>query len=362
MFYPILQEIFKDKEYMNLDRIMALDHWLGFLPRPQWDKITIRRVSEEFNYKYEEAIMILKELYRYEILDEIYAVICPECSLTLKVLNKEEVEDYVLEERYCYSCNGYFEIGFLDIQIRYRLIKEPDKNPELSYILEVNNYPEIDKLDKETLESFFQKEGTHSFYYNPKNIEYTTLEQLYKEVKMDGNSSNEKGEKFENFIEFLMNRIKPIKASKRIQTETNQLDTFCLNEYIDARIEGRIENVALKKMGRSFICECKNETKSPKNEYFGKLQNILLMSSDEDLPEKFGIIFSMKNAPSTYVEMAKKVYFRNGTVIISLFSDDLDEIVYKRENLLKIIEYKIAIITKSIKENRIRDIKELYVS
>lgn len=360
MFYPILQEIFKDKDYMNQDRIEELDQWLGFLPKTQWDKITVKKCSERFNYEYEISKMILKELCRYKVLDEIYAVICPECGLILKILESYDVEEYISEEKYCYSCNNYFEVELDDIQIRYKLIMESEKNPKLPSILEKNKYSEIEKLDEETLKSFFQKEGTHSFYYDPKIDEYKELERLYEEAKRVDNNKNEKGSKFEDLIEFLMNRIKPIDASKEIHTETNQLDTFCVNRYVNAKIEGRIENIVLKKMGRTFICECKNEGKSPKNDYFGKLSNILLMSSDEDISDKFGIIFSLKKAPKTYIEMAKKLYFRNGTIIINIFKDDLDDIIYEKKNFLSILEFKIAVITKDLKESKIKYAKDIY--
>jgi len=55
--------------------------------------------------------------------------------------------------------------------------------------------------------------------------------------------------------------IKPVKATKRAETNTNQLDCFAVNNCC-------IPNNILDKIGHTFICERKNENKAPANGYF----------------------------------------------------------------------------------------------
>lgn len=374
MFYPELLRVFSEYEFIEYTLIDEIDTWLGLLTDNQKDKITVSRFSNKFGIDYNLSRSILKRMCSYNILQELYAIKCPECNHILKITDRYNLYDVMQEVNFCYACDEEIIISDEDIQIRYKLVLKPNKSDKMKkFINEISDEKEtFNEVD--TIKEMLKKETSNKVYYCPKNEEYKELRVLFEEA-MNAKSKDEsgkkctgsKGDKLEIFVEGLMNLIKPISATRKAKTSTNQLDTFCVNHVIQIKRNSKkiqFVNNALEQMGTSFICECKNEEKTPKNDYFGKLVSILSMErahfSKESLPEhKFGIIFSKKEAPSTYLNMAKKIYRSSNITIIAIFFDELKEIVYDQKNLLDYIDYKIALIHKDLEE--CAEVKNVYL-
>lgn len=199
------------------------------------------------------------------------------------------------------------------------------------------------KYDTNSLNDILEKANydSNKLFYNPTEKQYSKLDELLRGV-LETTNSTIKGRSLETFVEYLINLIKPVKATKRAETNTNQLDCFAVNNCC-------LSNNILDKIGHTFICECKNENKAPENGYFHKLANILNVSRKDIKEHKFGIIFSKEAPPSTYLEMAYKNYYMTNTTIITFFKDELDKIVYEKKNFLGYIDYKINLVQQDLK-------------
>ncbi|BDR72241.1 hypothetical protein K144316041_09490 [Clostridium tetani] len=373
MFYPELLRVFNGYEFIDDTLIDEIDTWLGLLTDNQKDKITVSRFSNRFGIDYNLSRSILKKMCSYNILKELYAIKCPECNHILKITDRYNLYEAMQEVNFCYSCNNDVIISDEDIQIRYKLVLKPNKSDKMKRFIEQISDEKETFNELDTIKEMLKKESSNEFYYCPSSQEYEELKVMFEEAKnvkvvdSKGNRcTGKKGEKLEIFVEKLMNLIKPISATRKAKTSTNQLDTFCKNHSIQIKNNLgniKIENNTLRKMGASFICECKNEDKPPKNDYFGKLSNILTMERGHivsgKVPEhKFGIIFSRMQAPSTYLNMSKKLYISNNITIINFCFNELNEIVYKKKNILDYIDYKIDLIHKDLKEGE--ELKGVY--
>lgn len=373
MFYPELLRVFNEYEFIDDGLIDEIDTWLGLLTDNQKDKITVSRFSNKFGIDYNLSRSILKKMCSYNILQELYAIKCPECNHILKITDRYNLYEAMQEVDFCYSCNNNIIISDEDIQIRYKLVLKPNKSDKIKrFIKKISDEKEIFN-EVDTIKEILKKESSNEFYYCPSSEEYEELKVLFEEVKnakaIDSKGkrcTGAKGDTLEIFAEKLMSLIKPISATRKAKTSTNQLDTFCKNHSIQIKSNlnnVKIENNTLFKMGDTFICECKNEDRTPKNDYFGKLSNILTMERGHidpgKVPEhKFGIIFSRMQAPSTYLKMSKKLYMSNNITIISFCFDELNEIVYNKKNILDYIDYKIDLIHKDLIESE--EIKGVY--
>lgn len=317
MFYPELKQIYDDSDgKITLELIDELDNWLAFLPENYQDKITSARLSNKFHLSYSIANGLLQKMCDIGIIERIFAIICPECEAVLKVTDEKNLYDDIValkSHNNCYSCDYEFEdFKMENISVRYKLIKLPSNDPKDTK----SKIDDIFKLDKAKFDDNFSdllekaNYDSNKLFYNPTEQQYRELEKLFCGV-MNANSSidkrdnKEKGDTLEDFVEYLLNLIKPVNATKFARTTTNQLDSYAVNNLSICSI-----NPVLEKMGHTFICECKNERRTPKNEYFGKLSNELIMSRGIiEKNHKFGIIFSIEPPPSTYLKMARKCFF-----------------------------------------------------
>lgn len=348
MFYPELYHIFKDKSAMSQELIESIDRWFAFLPINQKDKITVGRFSKIFRLDYNISRGILEKLSEENFLKRIFAIRCENCGFVLKMSDEQNLyEDIIALKSHndCYNCDDKIgDIKFEDVEVRYELITKPTNDPhsikketfELLGVKEKSNDKIKDLLEKANYDS-------NKLFYNPTEGQYEELDKLFCGV-LNAVTTKEKGDTLEYFSKYLLELIKPIKATPKAKTNTNQLDEFVVNNGIGF-------NPVLDKMGHVFICECKNEGKAPANGYFHKLANILNTSTVNRNEEKFGIIFSKEAPPSTYLEMARKTYYTTNTTIITFFKDELKEVIYDKVNLLGYIDYKINLVQKDLIEN-----------
>lgn len=370
MFYPELKKIYDDSNNeITLELIEALDNWLAFLPENCQDKITASKLSNKLNLDYSISNGLLQKMCNIGILKRIFAITCPECGTILKITDEQNLYNDVVALRShntCYCCDCEFkDFSMEDIVVRYKLIKSPSNDPKNTK----NKIYDMLRLEEEknddNLGEILKKANYDSnrLFYNPTEQDYQKLDELFCGVinsrKIIGKSNNiDKGTSLEIFVEYLLNLIKPVTATRFARTGTNQLDSYAVNKLSLNKFNSM--NPVLTKMGHTFICECKNENRKPKNEYFGKLSNELIMSRGIDRNiHKFGIIFSIEPPPSTYLDMAKKCFFTSNISIITFYKDEIEEIVKNRKNFLAYIDYKLTLIEEDLKEND--DLKKMFV-
>lgn len=356
MFYPELYHIFKDNSVVSQELLESIDRWFAFLPNGQKDKISVARFSKIFKLNYNISRAILEKLSDENFLKRIFAIRCESCGIILKVSDEQSLYDDIIALKNhsdCYNCDGEIgDISLEDVEVRYELIIKPTNDPqsiknealELLGVKEKNNDKLKDLLEKANYDS-------NRLFYNPTKEQYEKLDKLFCGV-LNAVTTKEKGDTLEDFAKYLLELIKPVKATPKAKTNTNQLDEFAVNNGVNF-------NPVLNKMGHIFMCECKNEGKTPENGYFHKLANILNTSTKNKDEEKFGIIFSKEAPPITYLKMARKTYWTTNTTIITFYKDELKEIIYDKVSLLGYIDYKINLVQKDLIENE--DLKSVFI-
>ena len=359
MFYQELYQLYNDMEAVISEELISnIDKWLALMPENTKDMITVGRVSSKFSIEYSIARALLEKLCDVGILKRIFEIHCPECDFILKVSDEDNLYYDILEIKshiVCYNCDEDIEeITAENIEVRYKLIKKPTNDPR-KIRKSINELFDIDesKYSKNTINKILEenKYNSNRLFYKPTEEEYAKLDELFCGF-INAENTKDKGVTLEDFVEYLLNRVKPVEATKDAETNTNQLDCLAVNN-------SPIQNDVLMKMGHTFICECKNENKTPANGYYHKLANILNISRKDKEEHKFGIIFSKKRPPATYLEMAKKNFYTTNITIITFFKDELEEIVYGRRNLLGYIDYKINLVQQDLKENE--ETKKIFV-
>lgn len=364
MFYQELQQFYHElSNILTEDLINSLDEWLALLPENQQDKITVGRVANKFNIDFSIARAVLEKLSELKVLKRIFEIHCPQCGFVLKLTDEQNLYNDIIEIQShvtCYECDEELEeITPDDIEVRYKLIKKPTNDPNKikDTVKKIFNVDDS-KYDTNNLNDILKKANydSNKLFYDPTEEEYRKLDELLRGV-FNANSKKEKGDSLEEFVETLLNLIHPITATKFARTTTNQLDTFAVNHLtVSSMLK---ENPSLLKMGHTFICECKNESKTPKNEYFGKLATELINSRINPNEHRFGIIFSKEAPPKTYLMMAKKSYYTNKISIVTFYKDELEEIVYQKINLLAYIDYKLSLIHEDLLESD--EIKRMFL-
>lgn len=356
MFYPELYHIFKENSVVSQELLESIDRWFAFLPINQKDKITVGRFSKIFRLDYNISRGILEKLSEENFLKRIFAIKCENCGFILKVSDEQNLyEDIIALKGHndCYNCDGEIgDITFEDVEVRYELIMKPTNDPE-SVKKETFELLGIKEKSSDKIKDLLEKANydSNKLFYNPTEEQYEELKRLFCGV-LNAEGTKEKGDTLELFAKYLLELIKPISVTTDAVTTTNQIDEFVVNNGIGF-------NPVLDKMGHVFMCECKNEGKTPANGYFHKLANIINTSTMNINEEKFGIVFSKKAPPSTYLEMAKKNYYTTKTTIITFYQDELEEIIYGRVNLLGFIDYKINLVQKDLVDSN--EVKSIFI-
>ncbi|MDU1232615.1 hypothetical protein ACQPUL_05590 [Clostridium butyricum] len=364
MFYQELYQYYNEQSNELIkELIISVDKFIALLPQNQQDKITVGKVASKLKIDYNISRGILEKLTELNILVRVFGIQCPSCGFILKYSDEEHLYQDIIEVKshnICYSCEVDIEdIAAENIEVRYKVVKKPDNDPNNIKQDILNMFDLKDKsLKRDNLNDIVKKANydSNNLFYDPTEEQYEKLNMLFCGV-FRADTSKKKGDSLEYFAEYLLNLIKPVTATKFARTPTNQLDTYAVNK---ATINGLTKmNPVLQKIGHTFICECKNENKKPENGYFGKLATELMNSRTHPSIERFGIIFSKKSPPKTYLVMAKKTFDRNKASIITFYEDELREIVEDRVNLLAYIDYKLALIHEDLLESEA--VKSLYI-
>lgn len=135
-------------------------------------------------------------------------------------------------------------------------------------------------------------------------------------------------------------------VTNKVRTYTNQFDcTVCFGEYSSSFPS------IMKYMSPYFIIECKNETtskgrgKTPSNTYFHKLSGI--MDSNN---AKIGIIVSRGEPSKEDMIIAHDEFLLHKNTncqkfLLSFSEIDLEELIDKKKNLLRYMNYKMNKLT-----------------
>lgn len=196
-------------------------------------------------------------------------------------------------------------------------------------LLRSGQFDLFDELFKPTKERL---EGLSSSYVAAKN---------FKGMKNGKIDTTKKGELFNRVVFELLSCVPCFYVSEKGRTATNQYDVTVTWDWIFpySNLFSRLHD--------GMICECKNEKKSPKNDYFGKMFTSMVISS-----VNIGIIFSIQKSPETYTDMAREIFYQSDKTrfIITFFDDDL-KAVFSGANLLKLIEAKMNEVKKGLLES-----------
>ena len=141
------------------------------------------------------------------------------------------------------------------------------------------------------------------------------LRNEYEKVKKlkvrKGESPSLKGDAYNKIIARLLSYVKFFRVNSHGTTPTNQYDVTIITTFYSEK------SMLVHEIGERIICECKNENKTPKNDYFGKLYFNMIASN-----ANFGILFSVFPAPKTYIDMSREIYIHSQREKILLSLDD----------------------------------------
>ena len=169
MFFHELLEIKK----LNIcnELIDELDKWLAFMPKSEREFITATTLSNKFSIDYSLAEIILIKLEEYDVLQENFLIVCPECGREIFLIDKENVLSELEQINYCIKCSEEIELTMEDIYRCYRLIKYPTvseneikeyaknlfqiKDSKIDLLDERDSLEELIKSDKVDVNDFF---------------------------------------------------------------------------------------------------------------------------------------------------------------------------------------------------------------
>lgn len=186
----------------------------------------------------------------------------------------------------------------------------------------------------------------YELYYKPNESAYKQLRQLKEALDGPFTTTKEKGDALERLVLFLFQQIRNVTATNKVRTYTNQFDcTVCFGEYSSSFPS------IMKYMSPYFIIECKNETtskgrgKTPSNTYFHKLSGI--MDSNN---AKIGIIVSRGEPSKEDMIIAHDEFLLHKNTncqkfLLSFSEIDLEELIDKKKNLLRYMNYKMNKLT-----------------
>lgn len=336
MYYPDLATLSCYKIMKHL--IDELDTWLAALPSSIKDRITVENVSSTFDIPYDIAKNILDDACKIGVLDNIFAITCPNCEFTLKITDKKHLIDDISSITHCYECeNEDIEITSDDVYTMYKLLQKPNR----AYVIKQTTSQSTCNLSSNSsLSKIINNDPSQisSFFFAPDASDYATLKQLLTNLDADFPNTTAQGAALDQFISELFGIVPNFTTSTALRNSTNQIDCCVKNSC-------KISHSIFEVTGNFFVMECKNESKTPPNTYFRKLDSIM-----DTMGINFGIIVSRKKWASTCDQLAWQKHLQHGRIIINLCDTDFDLIVNQHHNLLDIIHNKcIVVITNSSK-------------
>ena len=343
MFY---EQFLKITDVFDDNLIKKIDFWLATLSDRRSEGITASYVASKFGISNAISKTILEFLLQEGILEKNYIIKCPTCNMTLNSIEDCTLENLIEHpELYCTYCDENVNISSDDIFISYKRIEKPDLSE--------------DEIRKEILKKFkvSDEKGNFSladsltdnefdFYnllYKPDESAYNNLKEKFEKLdEKAGKTKKEIGDLLEDLAIDLFKQVKGINGTVRLKTYTNQFDCTCNCDF-----KFMIPTV-YDYLAPYFLCECKNEKKSPSNTYFRKLSDIL--SSNE---ATLGIVFSRYKAGKEARETAREDYLSSinakKKILLSFSDEDLRLIIENRENLLAYLAFKILELTTNAK-------------
>lgn len=138
----------------------------------------------------------------------------------------------------------------------------------------------------------------------------------------------------------MLNYCKGIKSTPKLKTKSNQLDCAIRNDF-------KIKLTVYEEFGSFLYGECKNEKKTPKNDYFYKLKDII-RTNKPDQERGVGIFFSRKPFPKRWGTTLQREAFKFDNIIIINFCDADFKLIKDGYNFLTLVQEKIQTIKANI--------------
>ena len=340
MFYQELLEISKNGTKVLSDELIEeIDTWLATLPSSLADRITVSRFSSKFGLDYQLSRYILERLCELKLFERVYAILCPECGHVLKITDERNLLKDMNVTTYCYGCDEDINITANDVEIRYKLLKMPN-DPEKMKKLGEDSFGQKSFNSKDTIEHLI-KEGNYNvnnLFYHPTEEEYELLENLFRGVsEKTYDTTTEQGNSLEELVLTLLNLIENVTATGA-KTSTNQIDCYVINKG------NKIPCTIFERIGDIIYCECKNEKQKPDNTYYHKLSNIIILSRANQDQYRLGIVFSKLECTKPCDRIAQKAYDKQKIYLINFSLSELEEIIFKRINILDYLRFKMDMI------------------
>ena len=332
MFYKQYWSLLDNNEINSIgnERLEEFDKWLASLTTNNRNNITASRVAQNMNISYALSKLLLRYAEKVGLLDLVYIVRCPKCDFVLGVVLPNELLTFISEGKcHCMSCDENMQISADNIYCAYNLKETP-------FIQETSN-EEVTSSNFNSADSL--KNNIHEIYricYHPSESAYEELKILRTNLDQPFPNTTEKGHAMDKLVQAIINNIEGVNCSTQLKASgtSNQFDCtgICLFDLVKPSI--------YRWLCPNFIIECKNEKKAPKNDYFGKLMEIIINRESH-----LGIVWSRKSAPITYFKKARENYLKHNKIILSLSDNDLKRIIDERVNFLEYLEYQISKIT-----------------
>ncbi len=301
-------------------------------------KISLSKFSFDTNIDMSLCRKVIKLLQDRDILKANFGVRCPECNILLNYVDDLSDIDVFVN---CYNCGADVEITQEDVEVIYTVKNLPFTEGQRSEKIWL---PMSVVPTEDTLASYLQNNdyNLNKMFYSPSDEQLSELKQMYLDT-FSANTSSKKGQSLEQLVTYLFNICKQFEATDGLRPRPNQIDCYVRNKLCSPGVPG-VGSI------KNFCIECKNESSTPEITYLNKLHSILKTTGIE-----FGIVVSKEPAPSTYPQLANKIYLNDKIIIISICKNDLHSIISDNVNLLDLIEMKI----NEVKLDATKPLKEL---
>ena len=350
MFY---KQFLKIIDTLDESFVEEFDFWLATLPERLAKTISVSAIASRFEVKYSTANAIVNFSEKEGILRKRYLVICgnEECQFFYGDFEADELVKIMGKKVYCHNCSKEFKVSYENVLIVYAKVKEPnipEEKLEEEIMKRIGNTEKNESYGNFSIADSLAKniDEVYELYYKPNESAYKQFRQLKEALDGPFTTTKEKGDALERLVLFLFQQIRNVTATNKVRTYTNQFDcTVCFGEYSSSFPS------IMKYMSPYFIIECKNETtskgrgKTPSNTYFHKLSGI--MDSNN---AKIGIIVSRGEPSKEDMIIAHDEFLLHKNTncqkfLLSFSEIDLEELIDKKKNLLRYMNYKMNKLT-----------------
>lgn len=339
MFYSQFLKVTK----IDSGILEKFDYWLATLPTHDQQYITASAVASKLRTSYETGNELLSIAFREKIVEKNYIIICPRCESTLGCYSADELADMLSTSVCCDECGQSFVLSAENVYIAYKLIQQPDVSSEeldtaISRHLEIEGTQPINFTNADSLVSH---QNLYEFFYCPDESAYEEFNNLRDLLDVDyGNNTTAQGKALENLVAAIFRKIKYVRVSQDVESETNQFDCSAI-----CGIKANETLSVLSLLSPYFIIESKNEKEKPNNTYFNKLLAIMDTTSAQ-----LGIVVGRRKATKTCNVISREHFLTHKSdlkqqIILAFSDEDMSMIIDRRINLLQYLEYKIFQVT-----------------